>query len=56
MFSPTVTELPRRLEPISPDTFNDGGSAYAPEPAPLSNVFELRPASALVRRVALTAA
>jgi hypothetical protein len=55
MFSPTVTELPRRLEPISPDTFNDGGSA-AITPAPPSNVFELRPATSVVRSLTLVAA
>jgi hypothetical protein len=43
MFSPTVTELPRRLEPISRDTFNDAGrDAPTPgRPSP-SNVIELR--------------
>ena len=55
MFSPTVTELPRRLEPTSPDTFNDGGSA-AIAPVSMSNVFELRPAASLVRAVASAAA
>ena len=55
MFSPTVTELPRRLEPTSPDTFNDGGSA-AMAPAPMNNVFVLRPATAHVRGVASAAA
>ena len=55
MFSPTVTELPRRLEPISPDTFNDGGSA-ALAPALPSNVIELRPAVYVARSPALAAA
>ena len=55
MLSPTVTELPRHLEPTSPDTFNDGGSA-ALAPAPLNNVFQLRPAGRLVRSVAVAAA
>ena len=45
MFSPTVTELPRRLEPISRDTFNDAGrSAPTPRRPSPSNVVELRPA------------
>lgn len=57
MFSPTVTELPRRLEPISRDTFNDGVRRPAPgRPRPAgsrvlpSNVIELRPGSAAARR------
>ena len=46
MFSPTVTELPRRLEPISRDTFNDAGrSAPTPSRPSPSNVIELRPAA-----------
>jgi hypothetical protein len=55
MFSPTVTELPRRLEPISRDTFNDAGlSTPSPSrPAP-SNVIELRPAAS--RALGLAAA
>ena len=44
MFSPTVTELPRRLEPISRDTFNDAGRTAPTHPSP-SNVIELRPAA-----------
>ena len=55
MFSPTVTELPRHLEPIAPDTFNDGGSA-AVAPALPSSVVELRPAVYVVRSPALAAA
>jgi hypothetical protein len=57
MFSPTVTELPRRLEPISRDTFNDAGrSAPTPRRPSPSNVIELRPVAATVRRVDLAAA
>ena len=63
MFSPTVTELPRRLEPISRDTFNDAGRAFTPgRPSPSdargrpSNVVALRPAVAGERRVGLAAA
>jgi hypothetical protein len=55
MFSPTVTELPRHLEAISPDPFNDGGSA-AIAPALPSNVIELSPAVYVVRSPALAAA
>jgi hypothetical protein len=57
MFSPTVTELPRRLEPISRDTFNDAGrSAPTPSrPAP-SNVIELRPLASGARGIGLAAA
>ena len=45
MFSPIVTELPRRLEPISPDTFNDAvRSAPSPRRPSPSNVVRLRPA------------
>jgi hypothetical protein len=45
MFSPTVTELPRHLEPISRDTFNDAArrTPTPRRPSP-SNVIELRPA------------
>jgi len=57
MFWQTVTELPRRLEPISRDTFNDAGRvppAGRPSPSrPVAlrdNVVQLRPAA--VRRVA----
>ncbi len=55
MFSPTVTELPRRLETISRDTFNDAGrTAPTPvRPSP-SNVVVLHPAG--VRRLELVAA
>jgi hypothetical protein len=57
MFSPTVTELPRRLEPISRDTFNDAGrSTPTPSrPAP-SNVIELRPPATGARSLGLAAA
>jgi hypothetical protein len=57
MFSPTVTELPRRLEPISRDTFNDAGlGAPSPSrPAP-SNVIELRPLASGARGLGLAAA
>ncbi|MDX6681793.1 MAG: hypothetical protein QOG94_1832 [Solirubrobacteraceae bacterium] len=45
MYSPIVTELPRRLEPISRDTFNDAGrSTPTPRRPSPSNVVELRPA------------
>jgi hypothetical protein len=51
MFSPTVTELPRRLEPIARDTFLDGRRgatltlvAAAPSPAGRPAA-ELRPAA-----------
>jgi hypothetical protein len=44
MYSPTVTELPRRLEPISRDTFNDAGRRVpAPRPSSPNNVVQLRP-------------
>ena len=45
MFSPTVTELPRHLEPLSRDTFNDAArrTPTPSRPSP-SNVIELRPA------------
>lgn len=57
MFSPTVTELPRRLEPISPDTFNDAGrTAPTPSRPSPSNVIELRPAAAGARTFGLAAA
>ena len=57
MFSPTVTELPRRLEPISRDTFNDAGrTAPTPSRPSPSNVIELRPAAAAMRRADLAAA
>jgi hypothetical protein len=57
MFSPTVTELPRRLEPISRDTFNDAGrNAPTPSRPSPSNVIELRPAAAGVRHAGLAAA
>jgi hypothetical protein len=63
MISPNVTELPRRLEPISRDTFIDRGivlvtgppSGSAPRALP-RNVTELRPAGGRVRRIALAAA
>lgn len=56
MYSPTVTELPRRLEPISRDTFNDA-VRHTPtprRPSP-SNVMQLRPAGT-ARRARLVAA
>jgi hypothetical protein len=47
MISPIVTELPRRLEPISRDTFVDGAWRPAPKrPRPaaaLATVTPLRP-------------
>ena len=47
MISPIVTELPRRLEPISRDTFVDGTWRPAPKhPRPaaaLATVTPLRP-------------
>jgi len=48
MFSPIVTELPRRLEAISPDTFAGTGHLPAPVAAPrvLDNVVQLRPLAA----------
>jgi hypothetical protein len=59
MFSPTVTELPRRLEPISPDTFNDAGRvppngrpSPSDSPAGFDNVVVLRPAAAGARLAA----
>ncbi len=58
MFSPTVTELPRRLEPISHDTFNDAARTAPPfpsHPSP-SNVIELRPAATGARSFGLAAA
>jgi hypothetical protein len=57
MFSPTVTELPRRLEPISRDTFNDAGRSTPTPSRPLpGNVIELRPAASGVRVAGLAAA
>jgi hypothetical protein len=59
MISPTVTELPRRLEPISRDTFMDGTWRPAPRrPRPLAPsgvVRQLRPAVALVSPLARAA-
>jgi hypothetical protein len=59
MLSPTVTELPRRLEPTARDTFLDAVLAPAPRrPLPSAsralagNVIALRPAVA--RSVAAT--
>jgi hypothetical protein len=53
MLSPTVTELPLRLEPTAPDTFLDAVLGPAPRhPLPsasralASNVIALRPAVA----------
>jgi hypothetical protein len=63
MISPNVNELPRRLEPISRDTFIDGrrDRPIGDPPGNLgralpSNVIELRPAAAGLRRIALAAA
>ena len=57
MFSPTVIELPRPLEPISRDTFNDAGRSVPAPRRPLpSNVIELRPAAAAVLRSGFAAA
>lgn len=57
MFSPTVTELPRRLEPISRDTFNDAGrSAPTPSRPSPGNVIELRPAASRALVAGLAAA
>ena len=56
MFSPTVTELPRHLEPLSRDTFNDAlRLAPAPRQPSPSNVVQLFPA-APARRPRLVAA
>ncbi len=57
MFSPTVTELPRRLESISRDTFNDAGrTAPTPSRPSPANVIELRPAASGARSFGLAAA
>jgi hypothetical protein len=57
MFSPTVTELPRHLEPNSRDTFNDAGrSAPTPSRPSPSNVIELRPAASGALGLGLVAA
>jgi hypothetical protein len=63
MISPTVTELPRRLEPISRDTFIDRGVNLVTGPPPGSapralprNVTELRRADGRVRGLTLAAA
>jgi len=57
MLSPTVTYLPRTLEPISRDTFNDAvRAAPSPRRPSPSNVVELRPASQGAARVRLVAA
>jgi hypothetical protein len=56
MYSPTVTELPRRLEPISRDTFNDAVRlAPTPRRPSPSNVVQLRPAGS-ARHLRLVAA
>jgi len=56
MYSPTVTELPRRLEPISRDTFNDAvRHVPAPRRPSPSNVVQLHPAG-IARRPRLVAA
>jgi hypothetical protein len=58
MFSPTVTELPRRLEAISPDSF--AGTVHLPapvaDPRVLDNVVQLRPIAAPAYGSGLTAA
>jgi hypothetical protein len=46
MTTPRVTELPRRLEPSSPDTFLRG----CEETAPLADVVQLRPRDPLAAR------
>lgn len=47
MTSPRVIELPRRLEPVSRDTFLAVADAEAPRPvAHLGNVVSLRPRNA----------
>jgi hypothetical protein len=46
MTTPRVTELPRRLEPSSPDTFLRGCG----EEAPLAVVVQLRPRDPLAPR------
>ena len=57
MLSPTVTELPRTLEAISRDTFNDGvRNAPSPRRPSPSNVIELRPGAAGAPRFGLAAA
>lgn len=56
MLSPTVTYLPRTLEPISRDTFNDAvRSAPTPRRPSPSNVIELRPAAPAAPRLGLVA-
>jgi hypothetical protein len=58
MFSPTVTELPRSLEPISPDTFNEPGRVAPASPGGdrRGNVVALRPVADGARRQGLAAA
>lgn len=47
MTSPRVIELPRRLEPVSRDTFLAAADAGAPRPvAQLGNVVALHPRNA----------
>ncbi len=48
MTTPRVTELPRRLEPSSRDTFL--GSSAADDHAPLAAVVQLRPGAPLTAR------
>jgi hypothetical protein len=44
MFTPTVTELTRTLEPVSPDTFGEAlHDAPLDTPPALANVVRLRP-------------
>ncbi len=46
MTSPRVTELPRRLEPVSPDTFLGGDVLEFTPPTCRANVVALRPGDA----------
>jgi hypothetical protein len=49
MTTPRVIEMPRRLEPISADTFLGGCVSDAPPPAPAPAVCEARPLAAVVQ-------
>lgn len=46
MTSPRVIELPRRLEPVSPDTFLGGVVLAFPPPIRSADVVTLRPGDA----------